>query len=213
MKHFTPTLPIRETAKNARAFVRENQDVFWTILKPLLPFIITFEMLNIFIDHWIFPDGSKKLNIGSMMGSYFLGALMISWHRVVIHGPDRYVPMNPFKPKRNELAFIFVPTGLLILYIVIAAIFSVLSAKFGGPVIAVIILAALSIFGLVALFKIAFYLPAKAVDASITIGQSFKMTTGYVWKLLSAGFLSSWRLFVISVIVGGVCGVISGMFF
>ncbi|MCE7886745.1 MAG: hypothetical protein DYH13_04480 [Alphaproteobacteria bacterium PRO2] len=39
------------------------------------------------------------------------------------------------------------------------------------------------------------------------------MTTGYVWKLISAGFLSSWRLFLISVIVGGVCGVISGMFF
>jgi hypothetical protein len=75
MKHFTPTLPIRETAKNARAFVRENQDVFWTILKPLLPFIITFELLNIFIDHWIFPDGSKKLNIGSLISSYFIGRI------------------------------------------------------------------------------------------------------------------------------------------
>ncbi|MCE7886746.1 MAG: hypothetical protein DYH13_04485 [Alphaproteobacteria bacterium PRO2] len=169
MKHFTPTLPIGETAKNARAFVRDNQDMFWTILKPLLPFIIGFELLNIFIDHWIFPDGSKRLNIGSMMSSYFLGALMISWHRVVIHGPDRYVPMNPFKPKKNELAFIFVPFGLVVLYAVAAGVLAVLSAKLGGPVIAVVILAALSIFGLVAFFKISFYLPARAVDARITL--------------------------------------------
>ena len=213
MKHFTPVLPPRETAKNARAFVKENMDIFWVILKPLLPFIVGFELLNVFIDHYLFADGTKQLGIGSLIGSYFLGAFMISWHRVVIHGPDRYVPMNPFKPKKNELAFIFLPMGLVFLYALITGLLFALSARFGGAAPAIIILAVFLVFGMFAFFKISFYLPAKAVDVNITLRQSWNVTTGYVWKLLAAGFLSSWRIFVVVILIGAASGGVSGVFF
>jgi hypothetical protein len=112
---------------------------------------------------------------------------MISWHRVVIHGPDRYVPMNPFKPKRNELAFIFVPAGVVLLYMVIMTFDFHSVGKLGGPTITVIVLAAFVIFGLFAAFKIAFYLPARAVEEKITLRESWKMTDGLCMEAYGLG--------------------------
>lgn len=217
MKHFTPALPPKEAAINSRSFIKENQDVFWAILKPLLPFIIGLELLDVFVNYFFFANSNKELTLGSFVASYFVAALMISWHRVVIHGADRYVPMNPFSPKKNELAFIFVPIGLGILYALAGLILAVIPAKLGGPAIAAILVVLLVTFGLVAFFKIAFYLPAKAVDASITLKQSWKMTTGYVWKIFVAGFLASWRVTLIIIVyalaAGALGGVVGGVLF
>lgn len=210
MKHFTPALPPKEAAINSRSFIKENQDVFWAILKPLLPFIIGLELVDIFINHYFFADSNKEIRLGGFISSYFICALLISWHRVVIHGADRYVPMNPFSPKKNELAFIFVPFGLAFAYAFGGVLLTVLSAKIGGQALGIIILVSLLGFGIVALFKISFYLPAKAVDAGITLKQSWKMTTGYPLKLFTAGFLASWRIALIMIVYALAAGALGG---
>ncbi|MBP7721026.1 MAG: hypothetical protein KA155_00670 [Alphaproteobacteria bacterium] len=215
MKHFTPTLPAGETSKNVRSFIKDNQDSFWNILKPLLPFLIGFELLDVFINHLLFPGKGKIMPLGALISSYFMAALMISWHRVVIHGADRYVPMNPFKPKRNELAFIFVPLGLIVLYMLVASLTFFLSLKIGNAGLAFILVMILVIFATIAGLKIAFYLPAKAIDADITLSKSWRMTTGYVWKIFAASFFSWWRVMLVafayimaSIVVGGIVGAV-----
>ena len=217
MKHFTPTLPVGETSVNVRNFIKNNMDTFWAILKPLLPFIVGLELIDIFINHFFFAASNKELTLGSLVASYFVGALMISWHRVVIHGADRYVPMNPFKPKKSELAFMFVPFGLALAYGFGSIVLAVAAAKLGSPAIAGIILAIAVLFGLVAAFKICFYLPAKAVDAGITFKQSWNMTTGYLWKIFTAGFLSGWRVVLVMMVyavgAGAIGGIIGGTLF
>jgi hypothetical protein len=217
MKHFTPTLPPVETSENVRNFIKNNMDTFWTILKPLLPFIVGLELIDIFINHFFFANSDKELALGSLSASYFVGALMISWHRVVIHGADRYVPMNPFKPKKSELAFMFVPFGLAFIYGFGGVLLALASAKIGGQAIAAIVLVLLIAFGIVAAFKISFYLPAKAVDAGITFKQSWNMTTGYLWKIFTAGFLSGWRVVLVMMVyavgAGAIGGIIGGTLF
>jgi hypothetical protein len=91
------------------------------------------------------------------------------------------------------------------------AILAVLSAKLGGVALAVILMAILVVFGVIAAFKISFYLPAKAVDAGITLRQSWNMTTGYAWKMFVAGFLSSWRILLITLAYALMAGALGGM--
>ncbi len=217
MKHFNPALLPGDASRHTRNFIADNKDVFWIILKPLLPFIIGLELIDVFINHMFFADSKKELTLGSFVASYFIGALMISWHRVVIHGADHYVPMNPFKPKKSELAFMFVPFGLAFLFGIGSVLLTVLSAKLGGPVLAVPLLIILVLFGIIAAFKISFYLPAKAVDAGITLRQSWNLTTGYFWKMFVAGFLSSWRVVLVTLIyalaAGSLGGAIGGALF
>ena len=200
MLHFTPTLGIKDTAKNSKSFIKGNKDVFWAILKPLLPFIIVFSILDVFVTELLMPINKKtgepyEFPGGGLIASYFLTCLAITWHRVVIHGPDNYESMNPFNPRKSELAF--VGMGILLF----------MSMFLGGALIGFSIalidsalLALLLVFlplGLYLWTKFMFYFPAKATGRHITLGQSFKMTTGYVWKLLAASFLAYLKLLFI----------------
>ncbi len=212
MKHFTPVLPAREAANNARNFVRENQDAFWAILKPLLPYILALHALDAVVMGLFVSDPNNSIQIGGIFVSYFTSMLMISWHRVVIHGADRYEPANPFKPKRHELAFIFVPLlvgagmgiGSIISTIPLAAI-----SKAAAITVGLLLL----IFSVIVAFRVIFYLPGKAVNANMTLRKSWHMSKGYIWKLISAGFLSSWRVLLVYItylvaaaILGGLIG-------
>ncbi len=212
MRHFTPVFPANEAAQNARNFVRENQDTFWTVLKPLLPYILALHALDAVIMGLFVSDPDNKMQIGGILVSYFTSMLMITWHRVVIHGADRYESANPFKPKRHELAFIFVP--LLI------------GAAMGfGSVISVFVLASVSkavaitvglfllAFSFIVAFRVVFYLPGKAVNADMTLRKSWTMSKGYIWKLVSSGFLATWRVIlayiaylVAAAVIGGTIG-------
>src|SRR5688572_15226664 len=109
MKHFTPVLHNSEAAKNAREFVKENKDIFWTIVKPVLPYLVGLSFLDTLITALYFSESQQGFQVGSIISSYFYASILINWHRVVINGPDRWEPMELFKPKKHELAFIFAP--------------------------------------------------------------------------------------------------------
>ncbi len=117
---------------------------------------------------------------------YITAAFAISWHRLVLLGSQQYQPMNLFKPEKNEIHFILLM--MVLTHIIPFAIGFTYGFIAGGSSISINAVMSLSLFiGYVVwiylFYKFIFYFPAKAVNQSITLGQSFKMTNGYFWKL------------------------------
>lgn len=212
---YTATLGIKDTAHNVKSFIKTNNETFLEILKPLLPYILGGYFFDLIANHLMFGAGSNmELPIGSLVASYFTAALAISWHRVILLGAERAEPMNPFKPKKHELGFIFMGVGLAVGLVICAAIIGAVSVML-GPVGAFIGIP-LAVFLVYFLFyKFSFYFPAKAVDSSITLKQSFNLTHGYFWKMLFSYMLAAVKplliVFVYVVAVMFTLGVVFGL--
>jgi len=200
MIHFTPTLGIKETAKNANHFIKDNMHVFWDIFKPFIPYIIIFTILDVIVTELFMPlnpqTGKKfEFPVGGFVVAYFLTCLAVTWHRVVIHGADNYVPMDPFKPKKSELAFVGMGIALFLGLFAGGFILGMLAALI-TPILIVLVVPFL-IYAAYAWTKVMFYFPAKATGQHVTLKQSYKMTTGYVWKMIAASFVGYFKLFLI----------------
>ena len=200
MIHFTPTFEVIDTARNVKKFIKDNMATFWEVLKPLAPFIAGLYIFDLIITSFFMPIDNEtgqrtEFSLGSIIAGYFYTCLAITWHRVVIHGNENFTPMNPFKPKKSELAFIGM--GML-LFIGTFAISFILG--FGAALISPILIIFLVPLSLIAMFiwmKCMFYFPSKATGNSITLKQSYKMTKGYVWKLFASYVWASFILFLI----------------
>lgn len=206
MSVFKPGYDAGETAAKVRGFVKEQHDEFIKILKPLIPYIAGFYLLDAVISDAYFADSKNGFQLFSVLSSYFMTVLVISWHRVVIYGPENYTPMNPFSPKRNEILFIGV--GVLIgLFFVFAAALPMILAKLLGE--AALLLLFLTVgAGIYLMYRCSFYFPAKAVDSDMTLKQSFALTKGYLWKLICATFFASWRVILLVFAFGFVAGIL-----
>lgn len=202
--NYQPTAGYRDTGRNARAFIDTHMDTFRYIFKPLAPFIAACLFLDIVItEHFMpaYPDSEIKHDFSGFsatIGNYFLACLVITWHRVIIHGPDRYTPVNPFKPTRSELVFMLAAIGLFVA-VFLAAMAVTLIAGLLGPAIMGITLIAL-MFGAIFLFaRCSFYFPAKATGNDLSMNQAFKLSEGYVLRLCFAPFYAMWRILLITI--------------
>ncbi len=194
---FTPTLDTKETAQNIKAFVATNKSEFWKILKPLIPFILGLNLLDTVITVLYMSGSDNDFTLGGIIATYFISVLVISWHRIVIHGADNYTPMNPFKPKKHELVFIGVAVALpLAVMSALGVLIWSLTMIVPFPVVMVgcFILISLAIYFY---YRICFYFPAKAVDANITIKQAFDLSQGLLWDLIMAFLAASWKLLLV----------------
>lgn len=191
MLHFTPTFGIRETAKNARGFVSEHMNIFWSVLKPLLPYIIALHLFDLIVS---LSTGVQEFALGSLLSTYFYAALIISWHRVVLDGPERYTPMNPLKPRKHELMFMgaFALLSILPLIFIISTTF-IFSLSEKKELIAIGAIASFMISMYVVL-RLSFLLPAIALNTPLTLRQCFIMTHGYLIKMIFSSILASVRL-------------------
>lgn len=217
MLHFTPTYGAGDTARNVRNFMRQNNNVFWDVMKPLIPWFVGLLLLDFIIHILFYANLEQSPSIGAMISSYFTMMLIITWHRVVIHGPDRYVPANPLKPTKNELMF-----GVMGLAIAVMIVFPIMAVLGLGFLLKIEALLALLMIGAfivswVAFFRLSFYFPAKAINADITLGQSWKLSQGYFWKYSLAMFFALWRLMLLMIgyviIAGLVLGFLAGIIF
>lgn len=214
----TPTFGFRETSRNARNFVKENMTAFWDIFKPLAVYIVVLTVIDLALTlFFVEPDpetGDREpIAIGGMIANYFYTCLVISWHRVVIHGPNQYEPMNPFKPKKSELAFIGV--GLLIFFIPFLIGFA---GAFGLSFLDQRML--LVGFGLIMLVlitfitvRLSFYFPAKATEQNLTLQKAFEVSKGYVLRLIAVPFLASIRVLLAMILFVVVIAVLGSMAF
>ncbi len=201
MTAITPQEGIVDTGRMIRAFTKENMPSFWRYLKPLLPYILGLYALDVVVN-MIFPKMEGAFGIGGLIAAYFYSCFAITWHRVVLHGPDRAEVMNPFRPEKTDLAFIGMGIGLFVAAFVLSTVSALLI--FLGPV--GIIVSILAIIGVIFLFaKMCFYFPAKAVKSHMSLKDSFHATKGYIIKIWTAPLVASWR-----VILGGFVYMIAG---
>lgn len=195
--YYQPTGSIIETGRNVRHFMGENMPVFWAVLKPLMPYLAFFLLLDLlFIEYVMPPDpetGEKaSASIFGIPSGYFFACLMISWHRVVIHGPDNYVAVNPLKPSKSELLFIGTIIGLTLGAVALIAGL-VMIASIITPLLIPVALT-ISLIALVFLAsRISFYFPSKATGGDLTLKQAYALSQGYVLRLLITPFFAMWK--------------------
>lgn len=197
MSFFKPSYDAGVAAIHVRSFVKEHHDVFLKILKPLLPYIAGFQLLDAVISDMYFSNSKDGFSLFGILSAYFVMALVISWHRVVIHGVQNYEPMNPFAPKKNEILFIVVGIAIPVVLTLIFLFVAFLSRNTGPLSIVMLVLLFIPI-ALYVFYRCSFYFPAKAVDSSMTLKQAYALSKGYLWKLIFASFLASWRVVLIT---------------
>lgn len=189
MSNFEPVFNTRDAARYAREFVRSHMPVFWHIFKPLMPFIA----ICYFIDTILLAYFKISFPLGSIGAAYFMFALAISWHRVIIHGAQDYKAVNPFNPQKDELRFMGMAMGVAIAFVLSIMIAAGVGALI-APAFGFLFGAAVALIGVQYLFRISFYFPARATGTLITLKQSSQMTKGVCLKIFSANFLATWRV-------------------
>ena len=219
MNNYQIAYDAKDVSANVKAFLTENKAIFWNVFRPLLPYIIGLHLLDIVLA----AAGLtfiQYLPIGHVLASYFMTALVITWHRVTLHGPDNFVPMNPFKPQKNEL--IFIGMGLVV-FGLFPFLSAVLTFGIGGglgavlkmPVLSIVFLVLALGFFLWSLYYIClflFYFPARALNTPITLKESAYLTRGYIWKILWGGFRTSFKILIAVFLYTIVGAVLIGVF-
>lgn len=196
--YFKPTFGYKDTGQNVRNFVHEHSETLWDIFKPLMPFIAIFTLLDLAITQLympIDPETGEKQDFGlfSIIANYFLACFIITWHRVIIHGPDSYNVMRPFKPDRAGLKYIFgffaiIVAGILAGFVG-GLIVALLKLKFLAlPIFAVLIIGVLYV-GL----RVSFYFPAAALGNPLSFKEAFKLSDGYALHILVAPIFAIWK--------------------
>jgi len=200
MTPFNATLDTKETATNVRTFIKNNMNVFWDIFKPLIPYIAVLTAIDIFMTFFVMEPNPetgelREFSLGGLIATYFFTCLAISWHRVVLDGPDRYTPMNPLKPQKSEWAFI----GMGILVFLIPFFFGLAA----GLLVALTKIKALFLlvipailFAIYLTLKFIFYFPSKATGNTVTLRQSYIMTNGYIWKMFATNVRAAFKTFL-----------------
>lgn len=199
--YYQPTGGILDTGRNVRSFMKENMPVFWDIVKPLLPFLALFLLLDLLVAEYLIepnPETGQKADIGifGIFSAYLIICISISWHRVVIHGPEHYTPVNPLKPTKSELLFIGTILGLFITAFAIT-IAVVLAAKMIFPALIPLVFIALIVLLIFLASRISFYFPSKATGGDLTLNQSFQLSKGYVLRLIFTPFFAMWKMLLI----------------
>ena len=213
---FNTTLGIKDTAQNVKDFISTNHDLFLSLWKPLIPYVFGLTVLDIIVTSF-FMDDDSEFSLGGIIASYFMVALVISWHRVVIHGPDNFTAMNPFKPQKHELVFMGVGVLLGLMFFIFGVISGLLGALMGTYVLVPLLIVAM-IGSFYIMYKLSFYFPAKAVNSAITFKQSFDLTKGYCWKMVLATLLAALKIILLmilyiviaSLVLGGLASFLSG---
>ncbi len=192
MKHpIQPTFAVRETKESVEDFIFQNKINFGDILRPLLFWIFSVTLLNIVISASIsiFLGSDYGFLVGYFAMLYLLSVLSISWHRVVILGGEQAQMMKSFKPQKHEIIFMLVPFVLGVINVLIMFVSLSFSQNLPSHLsqhsdlifnTTAFILSAIAIYGFL---KVSFYLPAKAIDNSISFKQAFCLTKGYIGKL------------------------------
>lgn len=219
MQGMQPTFEVSETVRNSHAFVKENKAILWDIVKSVAPYLVVLHFIDSIVTAMYYPpDSESSFGIGALIASYFYTVILINWHRVVIWGPDKFIKMNPLRPKGHELSFLGmgIVIGLIPILIIFLGITLPLTFLKGDGILG-LSLAVSSIF-IAVIFsyyftsKLSFYFPAKATMDHVTFKDSFKLTKGYVWKMTLCLFLCYLKIMLLLIpyiVLSGVVGYFS----
>lgn len=206
MNTLQPTLFIKPTLKNAKNFLQENQFYLFGVFKRYVPYMFLMYIIELIVLLIYKVD----FLIGDVLSLYFYLAMIITWHRVVLLGGENTEEVNPFKPKSNDLTFIF-------MYLVILFI-SVIAALIVGATLMVIfettnlaatnipilkflpITVSLTISLLILVyttFRLSFFLPSKAINHPHSLISAFKLSKKYTLRIITSITLFTLPVFII----------------
>lgn len=208
-----------ETVKQSVYFLSDNWSHFLQILLPLFPYLylgnfssMVYEFAG---DDIEVPDIFGLFAAITMALSTIVSlAFLASWHRAVILGVSDENKFNFFNMTEKDKSFI---GGILRYFgfifgaiIIAGALIFVASLihQLAALILAVIAFCCIFYVGM----RLYLYLPAKAVNADMTLKESYKSSKGLVVKILLALTLAGIPIMVVSAIVGGILGGILGLF-
>lgn len=147
----------------------------------------------------LMPGIASKLVLGvnNIILGYIMFVLSISWFRYCINGPDHFIAMNALKPTWQELKTIFVFIGLVMAVSILAVVAIAILSRLTAPIIGISFGAILAFYFLI---RLNFYVPIRALQHHVTLGQSFYLTEGYVIKMVSGSFIANFRLLLLVIL-------------
>ncbi|MCB9983743.1 MAG: hypothetical protein H6861_08765 [Rhodospirillales bacterium] len=139
---------------------------------------------------------------------YLYATMAISWHRLVLLGSRQYEPMQVLNPQRHEIEFMAM---LILMNVIFPLIGWYLGFQAGLKAsMALVIFSLVAFTGMIYIFyKICFFFPAKAVNANISFKKSFRLTTGYFWKIFFGCIRASLKTILFLLLYSFVVGFIS----
>lgn len=194
MTNITPTYDVKETAQNAREFVKQNKSVIWNVFKPFVMVLLVLFLFDVVMRDVFLSDAYAGFNLGSIISVYFMTIIMISYYRLVMKGTQIFVPTKMFQPTESELLFV-------VMFFVFFAAFS-LSIALLSPllssapmVVEYILIAVLILVQAVILYRVSFYFVGCAIDEEMDIKKSVQQTSGFVIRIVVSFLFASWRVF------------------
>ena len=201
---FTPAPGILDCTKNTLNFMKVNAGMFWHFLKPYLPYLVGAQLVGIGV---MLAGGPP---IGDIIAGFFVTCFMITWHRFVMFGAQRTIPVKPLFLTRHEWRYV-IAVAVMGVFVALVSLTGLLK----GVVPA--LLAALLTLGLLAvvlwgIVRFSLYFPAMATGAAISPARAFEMSKGYGGKIAGAYVLTTALLFVPIYVVALVLAVVAALF-
>ncbi len=198
MYKYIPTYSVEATSGNIKNFVSEHNVYIWKIWIPLIPYLVILSLLEFFIYNMDNQEYEANLNFASsIVYYYFFAILAINWHRLVIRGSDKFLPMKFFNPTNDERWFIVFAIIIGLFDNVSALLFKkvILFLNIGSFAQGFSIGVSLGLISTYFIYRISFIFPARAVGIKMSFLESFRMTKGTFWKFFFSSFFASFWLF------------------
>ncbi|MBU0859680.1 MAG: hypothetical protein KJ667_07060 [Alphaproteobacteria bacterium] len=187
---FKPTDGARATTKNVIGYLRDNAGMFWHFLKPYLPWLLGAEILR----------GALAITVNTGTGdvaaeiicAYTMTCFVITWHRVLIFGPQRAEIINPLRPEMTVMRFIGVSLLFIVSFVVVGAAIGVVVGALltqQAHLLSILIVAVSVTAAIWAATRMCLYFPALAVGAGLTLPQAFRLGRGFVGPIMVTQFL------------------------
>ena len=192
-----PTSGIKETGSNARAFMKSHMSEFFSAYLPFALILFACYILDAIMNDWYVRPIRQPFVLGTILSSFVILLFSLSWFRFVMVGPEKFVSINPFKPRWRDLKTVLILTGVIFIIVILLFIgFGVVArtAKIAVPFYAI----AAFVILFVSTIKLNFYLGARAARHLVTMWQAWRLSNGYVWKMFAGNVIANWRVILAS---------------
>lgn len=188
-----PTSGIKEAGRNARAFMKSHMNEFFSTYLPFALILFACYTLDAIMNDWYVKPARQPFVLGTILSSFVILLFSLNWFRFVMVGPEKFVAINPFKPRWRDLKTVLILSGVIFIIVILLFIgFAVVArtAKIAVPFYAI----AAFVILFVSSIKLNFYLAARAARHLVTMGQAWSLSNGYVLKMFAGNVVANWRL-------------------
>ncbi len=203
-------------AGDCKNFVFSNLGVLKEHAKMIFPAVLLLELINALGNSY----GMIWVQLVTVIPVLFLYACFaMSWHRVSLMGVNSARPVNPFQLEKGDLGFVglffgfmFLPSLAAIPVIAIMVLVAAVLGKFseGMAVIFVLITIPFVVWGIIAVIRLGFMLPARSVGVKLTFREALRSSQGVLWPLVGTVMLFSLMYLIPLLIYGLVIAMVIG---